>query len=311
MIDSMISYRVLNKEDTVFSSRIWQKRVKDRFTSFINHSMGILIGNGLEAYWWDFKVNSGDLVTPLLLRHFGFTPIHTDRDHARLLCCGSILQQVSPQFSGAILGSGLLNDSVHPHFNQAQIYAVRGELTRQAIGAPIGIPLGDPGLLVTEVYRKRQVKKWRVGCVPHFSQRNHLVFRQLQSAYPGEIKIINVQRKPALVLKDIDRCEVILSSSLHGLVFADALGIPCAWISPEKELDGHARFKFEDYHSALQMQREPTLLKGNEDPALLIKQATFPRQENLMKVQADLKNAFLKFFRDQKKETAVMEKLLQ
>lgn len=48
------------------------------------------------------------------------------------------------------------------------------------------------------------------------------------------------------VLKFIDESEFIYSSSLHGLICADSLGVPNTWIKVEK-IHAHARFKFYDY----------------------------------------------------------------
>lgn len=72
-----------------------------------------------------------------------------------------------------------------------------------------------------------------------------------------------MQRAPISVLHDIARCEYILSSSLHGLVVADALGIPNAWILLSDKVHGNG-FKFRDYHSAFNCSYESVALTGNE-----------------------------------------------
>ena len=33
-------------------------------------------GNGIKAYWYKDELNFGDLITPLLLKHFGYMPIY-------------------------------------------------------------------------------------------------------------------------------------------------------------------------------------------------------------------------------------------
>lgn len=46
-----------------------------------------------------------------------------------------------------------------------------------------------------------------------------------------------------------------MCQSLHGLVVADALGIPNIWIEPTPSMAG-GRFKFDDYFSTLDKAKE-------------------------------------------------------
>ena len=50
------------------------------------------------------------------------------------------------------------------------------------------------------------------------------------------------------ILKQINNCKCILSSSLHGLIFADSYGIPNAQILFSEKSAGRA-YKFQDYYS--------------------------------------------------------------
>ncbi len=52
------------------------------------------------------------------------------------------------------------------------------------------------------------------------------------------------------VAREIASCEAVLSSSLHGLVFSDALGVPNAHIKIGDGLVG-GLFKFQDHDSAV------------------------------------------------------------
>ena len=64
-----------------------------------------------------------------------------------------------------------------------------------------------------------------------------------------------VGRDPLEVIREIATCERIVSSSLHGLVTADAFGIPRRWQLSERVRG--AAFKFRDYAAALGMPLEP------------------------------------------------------
>ena len=64
------------------------------------------------------------------------------------------------------------------------------------------------------------------------------------------MKVIDVNRPPFDVVRDISTCEAIVSSSLHGLIVADALEIPNVRVSFHGRLKG-GDFKFEDYASGV------------------------------------------------------------
>lgn len=256
---------------------------------------GKALHNGVRAYWWDFLPNAGDLITPYLLRHYGLTPIHTWKDYAGVLSCGSILQNLPEDFSGYIIGSGLLNPESAVHFKKAKILAVRGALTRDRIGAPKDLPLGDPGLLANQLCAERQNKEYAAGFVPHYSDKTNPIILALLKKYPKDLHFIDIQHNPKRVLKEIDKCECIFSTSLHGLVFADALQIPSAWVVLGDPPSASKRFKYLDYNSALKREQQPIVLKGDEPLSSLVGKAERPAKVILEEVQQRLDSVFLKF----------------
>lgn len=70
------------------------------------------------------------------------------------------------------------------------------------------------------------------------------------SKYPNDILLIDVDRSANEVVHDIARCNMIASSSLHGLIVADSLGLPSIWLKLSDDVAGDG-FKFHDYSSAL------------------------------------------------------------
>ena len=231
--------------------------------------MGRYRGNGVHAFWCTSQRNFGDLITPALLKHHGFTPILSSPKKSQIAGAGSIIEMLGNDFDGIIYGSGLLRKNYKLRLTKAKVTAVRGRLTRDLIGAPKNTTLGDPGLLISDLLEKRQKKKYRLGFVPHYHDLADYRLHILRKRYPGEICLINVLRSPMSVAIEIDRCEHVISSSLHGVVVADALGIPNRWAVLSERVLGHG-YKFRDYYSAMGVTRNPISIGGEEELEKLI-----------------------------------------
>ena len=126
-------------------------------------------------------------------------------------------------------------------------HAVRGEKSLiQLQGEHKNVAFGDPGLLVSLMAEKcKPSNHKKLGLIPHYIDKEHKnlsVFMQNKSS-----KIIDVYDHPEKVISEIRRCEFIISSSMHGLIIADAFGIPnVRVVLRESDLDS---YKFEDYYS--------------------------------------------------------------
>lgn len=233
---------------------------------------GMVRGNGFSAYWYRKELNFGDLITPALLKHFGFTPVFTRPSKARMAGAGSILEHLPEDFGGVILGSGFILEGSRMHFPRATILALRGELSRQRVGAPREVILGDPGLLASGLVSQKQQKKFVLGFVPHYQEKGNPLFAEFLKRLGASVSLIDPQQEALAVFSAIDQCEHILSSSLHGLIVADSLGIPNAWVAAESLWGG--RFKFDDYYSAFDLKKNPVTLAGQESLAELVRLAT-------------------------------------
>ena len=192
---------------------------------------GLCKRNLLFAYHGKYK-NFGDQLTPVILDFYGFTtvfahykPKYYFSGKAQVVSVGTLLHNTPSDFTGVILGTGA--DDWPLSFPFADIFAVRGKLTQSNIGmANKEIVLGDPGLLVSYIYPKVEKIIYTLGIVPHFVDKNDAIIRNYEKKFGSLVKIIDVQRDPESVITDIKRCENIISSSLHGLIIADAYGIP-------------------------------------------------------------------------------------
>lgn len=153
-----------------------------------------------------------------------------------------------------IWGTGFIFDKDWGKFYRKDMVfnAVRGELSRKKVenilGKSMDIPTGDGGIIVSDLFQKEIEKKYNVGVIPHFKEQNHPVFKQIADKFDSST-IIDLTEDPYKVIEDIASCEYIISSSLHGLITADAFNIPNHHIVVTTNLLGDG-FKFDDYYSA-------------------------------------------------------------
>jgi len=197
------------------------------------------------------KKNFGDMLTPLVVAYlhkkkirrlptFFFPYI----EHYFII--GSILQKSTSKTN--IWGSGLISRSSKCKSKPKKIFAVRGPLTKSLLedqGIDCPEVFGDPALLMPEIYSPSIKKKYKLGVVPHYVDKNHPWLKI--NSDNKDILIIDVQREnPLEVIDDLLACEKIISSSLHGIIVADAYSIPSLWVEFSNKVVGEG-FKFLDY----------------------------------------------------------------
>jgi hypothetical protein len=207
--------------------------------------------------------NLGDALSAwILAREFGQRSRIVGPADADLLAIGSILEHLAiPRAvprrrlgSGFgllrrpahIWGSGfLLAGSRFRSHRPVRVHAVRGPLSRRKIGsAASGAALGDPGLLVGRHLPRRHAAHRCVVLVPHYVDLGRAL--RIAEARPGELRVVDVLDPLPVVLEQLAGAGIILSSSLHGLVVADALGLPSTWVR-FGPWPSRSRFKFVDY----------------------------------------------------------------
>ena len=94
-------------------------------------------------------------------------------------------------------------------------------------------------------------KKYDIGIIPHYKDKK-LFDRKTIQTKKYTYKVIDIQKNPKNVLKEINSCKFILSSSLHGLIYADSYNIPNHRIIIGSKIIG-GDFKYKDYYSAFGM----------------------------------------------------------
>lgn len=106
------------------------------------------------------------------------------------------------------------------------IFAVRGPYTRHRcleLGIECPEIFGDPGILLPHFLALDEEPVCEIGVVPHFVDYEDAV--RLFSFDPS-VRVINVLDEMSAVVKRIVECRAIISSSLHGIIVANAFGRP-------------------------------------------------------------------------------------
>jgi pyruvyltransferase len=260
-------------------------------SSYISYYFSKLVfQNPIRVYYWKDHPNFGDLITPALLRHFGFKPVHFYPHRAQLVSTGSLIEHIPNHYKGVILGTGAIDEKTNVRFPFAKVIALRGIYTKDRLAETGNISLGDPGLLAHKLLKNRSAKKYKLGLIPHYSDAGNPVLEQIRNHYPKVVVIISVEDDPIHVLQKMDECEHILSSSMHGLICADALEIPNKWIQLSTLLGGN--FKFRDYYSVFNLVPSAVKLSGMESLEELIQLTSMIDQATLVETQIKLEEEF-------------------
>ena len=203
----------------------------------------------VRTYWWAGHPNFGDELSSMLLPRYGIAPLLKPRNTAELFAVGSVIELIPADFTGWVWGSGKMHEHEVTTLPDAKILAVRGRLTRDLLQAPASTPLGDPGLLVSKWVRRRR-PAGRIAIIPHFTHRDLPEVQQLTERLGLAAYVVDVRKSARQVVAEVSAASAVVSTSLHGIIVADAYGIPATWALPEPVLAG-GTFKFRDYQSAV------------------------------------------------------------
>jgi Polysaccharide pyruvyl transferase len=222
--------------------------------------------------------NVGDRINADIVEALTGVPTLRVRDlrTPHLLAAGSVMGLATPV--SVVWGTGVMHpDRGVGQPDGARIHALRGPLTMAAVrkaGVSVGdVPLGDPGFLAPRLLgvARAAAPCCRVGVMPHYVDQSDPVLRRI--AGEDGVAFLNVHDTPEALLRQMADCEVVLSSSLHGLIFAEALGLPNLWIKAGDRIAGHD-FKFHDWFATTrQPQRQAHALRVDDTAASLAARA--------------------------------------
>lgn len=212
----------------------------------------ILLGIPFVESFYARVHNFGDLFSSDLINFLGYKLLYVDDyKKSKMSLTGSILQMYHQDFSGYVMGSGFIDERFDRSNNNWQIKIIRGPLSKSQCGFTDDCVFGDPGILASVIFPKNAQKKYTLGILPHcvdYEYVKHLNFKET-------VKIISARQSASLVAQEMQECEYIASSSLHGLIFADAFSIPNIHLRFGDKLIG-GNHKFQDYYLGMESKHE-------------------------------------------------------
>lgn len=202
------------------------------------------------GYWWTGRPNFGDVLTPLLMARFaGLSLAWSSPAEARCIVVGSILEHVPADWTGFVAGAGKLFGDSAVTLPRATVMGVRGPLSAKSFPGR-HLVLGDPGLLADQLVAPVE-KRYDLGLVPHWSD-DTLEHRPEFTKFNPHV--IRSTGDPLEVIREIGRCKKIVSSSLHGVIVADAFAIPRRTEMTALFAREGGTFKFRDYNGSIGMK---------------------------------------------------------
>ncbi len=244
-----------------------------------------------SLYWWDpvdGSINVGDYLSKVIvakiLESRGTRIADKTSKKNRLLAIGSILHYANTD--DCIWGTGRNGNISEGHykFTSLDVRAVRGPLTRDYLlkrGIACPDRFGDPALLAPWLFPRQLFE----GTAPH---RDYIVIphflTDLSKLRLDSQHLCMPMLMPAEFIRRIVNSSLVISSSLHGLILAEAYGVPTVFLNV-----WHTEniLKYEDYY--LGTGRKNCSSVSSIEEALAVERASPP---DFTQIQRSLLDAF-------------------
>lgn len=295
--ESLVSVKPIDQNDDEKPMAIWNASQAPEVT--------------IPLFWWDAKEwakdrndktkkffvgNFGDTASPAIVETISGMPTRQAKNgEIKLISIGSLIHKASNL--DIIWGTGVKGNAMQldPSVKELTVAAVRGPLTldflkKNGIKTNGVNQLFDPGCLISVLYKSfiasiNPLENLTLGpcrIIPHF--RDDALLRKSDAKFISNF--IEADCSYTDMISKLLGAELVISSSLHGIVFAESLGIPACWL---KSPSGEDELKFHDYYygtDRFEIKRFDTIeaaLKGRAMPLPKFKHdqyiASFPHVE--------------------------------
>lgn len=225
------------------------ERILKRFNSADGNVEDILGYNHVRLYYWkplNGGLNFGDhlsrVIVTKILADNGHLLEEETKEQRTLVAVGSVIHFA--QNNDVIWGSGINGkvDANEHTFDQLDVRAVRGPLSREFLknrGIDVPEVYGDPALLLPTIFPNRFVKKEQLPyvVVPNLHDLQIVKQKRLKN-------IVSPLSSWNRCISEILQAKLVIASSLHGLIIAEAYGIPARYV---RFSETENLFKYNDY----------------------------------------------------------------
>jgi pyruvyltransferase len=231
------------------------KRIFELFTYYRECKENNRLTDGL--YWfkknrgikWIKGQNFGDYLSCIIVssiaQKLGLRQLSVP-DGQKFLAVGSVLHLAAD--GDIVWGSGVngkVSNERHS-FSKLDVRMVRGPKTREYLvqkGIPVPEVYGDPVLLLPELFPELKVetKPGKVIVLPNLNELD-IIKRRI----PEYMQLVSPYMHWKKVLQEILKSELVLTSSLHGIIASEAFGVPVRFVMP---VGGETLFKYQDYYN--------------------------------------------------------------
>lgn len=218
----------------------------------------------LPVFWYDAKSrlfdtfvggrrfatgNFGDIASRQIAEQLSGLPVRNPiPGEPRLLAIGSVLHRA--QDGDVVWGSGVKGekDPLRPGID-LDVRAVRGPLSldylkESGVSTERVTHTFDPGVLFPHLYAAELASspsKAGDRIIPHYHDD-----LEMRRRNPSLVEsFVSVDCTPLAMMRAIKGADRVFSSSLHGVIFAEAMGIPAYWLAP---VGGENELKYYDYY---------------------------------------------------------------
>jgi pyruvyltransferase len=214
--------------------------------------------------------NFGDAVNKIFWEKLTNKKTFFDNKKNYYMTTGSIMNLVTEK--SIILGTGFISQNSdlggrQPFYTGSnklyckplKIVSVRGPLTKQKLlKLNLNCPsvFGDPLILFPCIYsKKKAIKKNIVGIIPHYIDKNNKNVMSLKKNLERQnfnVKMIDIEvgNNYQKLIDEINDCQYIISSSLHGIIMGIVYKKKTVYCKFSNNVVGKY-FKFRDFFSSI------------------------------------------------------------
>lgn len=272
----------------------------------------------VQLYYKHELNNFGDNINEVIMEYFRIKYRRSKIFNANLICIGSLMEDLlycgkkTLKFKNCIciIGTGFIRkrEDKNEKFNRpVNIYALRGKESLKRCEDMLGdqlqnVVLGDPGLLIRYTYANIGRKiEYDVGIILHKKDIHSTNIKNI-ILKNKKFVFIDICGQTEEIVKKINKCGIVLSSALHGIVCADAYGIPNQWIIVSGYVEG-GDYKFRDYYSVYKNGADinPIDLRSSkitDEDVDILSRNFISREDEVNSICENLHLAFRKYIQD-------------